>query len=307
MEYETLINLLKKAKYEYIVLSMAMGYAAFISRGIRWKYLLEPLGYKVNTWNSIHSISMLYFTNALIPRAGELARCTTLNKTDKVPVDKLFGTVIIERVIDFVLFASLVLTTFALEYDNLLKLIDRTNGENTHEEGGVSLKLILLIVFAILVVLFFIFKRKLKHHPIYQKAKNFWTGIKEGFKSISKLKNKWLFVAHTLFIWSMYFWMAYVVVYALEDTQNVSISGGLLVMAAGALGMIIPAPGGVGSYHYFAIAGMLTLGVSTEGSQGYALLVHGGQTLMTFMAGLSALIALYKFRRKNKKATLNND
>lgn len=290
---------LSKAHYEYILLSMAMGFLAFISRGIRWTYLLEPLGFKVNTWRAIHAISMGYFMNMIIPRAGEVARCTTLNQTDKVPIDKLIGTVIIERVIDFIMLALLICLTLFLEYDNILAFFEETS-KDAQDTEGISWKTIALIVMALFLAILYFLRGRIRKHKFYQKIKDFALGLVEGLKSISKLEHKWFFIGHTLLIWLMYFLMSYVVVFALDSTSHIDPSSGLFVMIVGAFGIIAPSPGGAGSYHFLAKTGMVVIGIGEIDALTFATMVHTGQTLMTFFAGMIALYVAYKARKKIK-------
>lgn len=291
---------LGKAHYEYILLSMAMGFLAFMSRGIRWTYLLEPIGFKVNKWRAIHAISMGYFMNMLIPRAGEVARCTTLNQTDKVPIDKLIGTVIIERVIDFIMLALLICLTLFLEYENILAFFEETSKGAEPSEGGIGWKTILAIIMAVSLIILYFFRSRIREHKFYQKFKDFALGLVEGLKSISKLEHKWFFIGHTLFIWSMYFLMSYVVVFALDSTSHIDPSSGLFVMIVGAFGIIAPSPGGAGSYHFLAKTGMVVIGIGEVDALTFATMVHTGQTVMTFFAGMIALYIAYKARKKNK-------
>lgn len=304
-EVDKLMEDLEKARYEYIVLSMIMGFLAFVSRGIRWTYLLEPIGYKVKKWRAIHAISMGYFMNALIPRAGEVARCTTLNRTDKVPVNRLFGTVILERVIDFIMLFLLICLTLILEYDKILVFFDTTRQSDSSDDGGINWTFIILGVFILSGIILYLMRGRLRKHPFYDKIKSFWAGLKEGIKSISKLEHKWFFIGHTLFIWSMYFLMSYVVVFALDSTSHIDASSGLFVMIVGAFGIIAPSPGGIGSYHYLAMIGMGIVGVEKSDALSFATLVHTGQTIMTLLAGGVALIAVYNYRRQNKKLNPN--
>ena len=127
------------ARYLYVFISMVLGYIAFISRGIRWNFLLGPLGKKANTWRAIHAVSIGYLTNIAVPRAGELARCTSLNRTDKIPVDRLFGTVVLERIFDMAMLLIIILLTVVLEYDKLLGLFNNATERSVEaEDGGVS-------------------------------------------------------------------------------------------------------------------------------------------------------------------------
>ena len=84
----------------------------FISRALRWILLIEPLGYKPSSRNAILAVITAYFANIAMPRLGEITRCGSLNKTDNIPMDKLIGTVITERVIDFL--TLLLLIAFVL-------------------------------------------------------------------------------------------------------------------------------------------------------------------------------------------------
>ncbi len=304
-EFDKLADDFKKARYEYVVLSMIMGYAAFISRGLRWKILLEPLGEKPKAWNTVHAIAIGYLTNLLIPRAGELARCTSLNQSDKIPVNRLIGTVILERVIDVIMLALLMAITFIMEFDNLSKFLQTaTEGqtESTGSNTGLYLKIAAVAAFLLLLVIIYLLRGKFRHMAIYIKIKDFWQGIKEGLKSISKLKNKWPFVLHTLFIWIMYYLMVYICVFALDATQHLDPSSGLFVMMVAGLGMVVPTPGGIGAYHYLVMLAMGVVGVANADGLSFATLVHTGQMVMTIIAGLIAFTALARFKRRSKIA-----
>ena len=111
---------IQKVEMSWVFLSMIFGAWAYVSRGLRWIVLIDALGYKSSKINSIASVSVGYFTNLFIPRAGEISRCTTLNQVEKIPGDKLFGTILIERVIDFIFLFALIILTFFLKLDDLL-------------------------------------------------------------------------------------------------------------------------------------------------------------------------------------------
>ena len=106
-----------------VAITFIMGFLAVVSRGIRWNLLLEPMGYNVKVKNSIASVAFGYLANTVIPRSGEIARCTALNSTDNVPIDKLFGTVIIERVIDFIMLFIFLSIALVSNFDSVLKFL----------------------------------------------------------------------------------------------------------------------------------------------------------------------------------------
>lgn len=303
-EFEKLAADFRKADYTYVLISMAMGYAAFISRGMRWVLLLEPLGKRPNTWNAINSVTIGYLANLLVPRAGELARCTALYQSDDIPVNRLFGTVILERVVDFIMLLSLLLLTFILEFDDLIKLYESAFAGSEQAAEGKEGSIILYITGGVVLagaLALYLFREKFMHLPIYQKVREFWEGIKEGLKSISQLKSKTPFILHTVFIWLMYYLMVYICVFSLDATEHLGPSSGLLVMIAAGFGMVVPTPGGIGAYHYLVMLGLGVLGVASSDGVSFATLVHTGQLVMTIITGLIATGFLYKARKKNKK------
>ena len=305
-EFKKLADDFRRADYTYILLSIAMGYLAFVSRGMRWVLLLEPLGKKPITWNAINSVTVGYLANLLVPRAGELARCTALYQSDNIPVNRLFGTVILERVIDFIMLLSLLLLTFILEFDNLQSLYESAFAGSEQSSTGGTLSILKYVILAVALfggIALYLLREKFMHLPVYQKVREFWKGIKEGLKSISQLKSKTPFILHTLFIWLMYYLMVYVCVFSLDATEHLGPSSGLLVMVAAGFGMVVPTPGGIGAYHYIVMLALGVLGVASSDGVSFATLVHTGQLLMTVISGIIATGFLYRARRKSKKAT----
>ena len=74
--------------FQWVFLSMLLGYLAFVFRGLRWRLLIKPLGYNPKTWYLIHTIAFGYLFNSFIPRSGEVVRCTALNRVTGIPVSK---------------------------------------------------------------------------------------------------------------------------------------------------------------------------------------------------------------------------
>lgn len=296
----TLWNDLKQADYRWVLLSVVLGYTALMSRGYRWLILLEPMGYKPKLWNSINSVATLYVVNMAVPRAGELARCTSLNQVEDIPVDKLFGTVILERVIDFIMLFSIIVFTFLMYVDELLEFffIAFDGGETETEPS--NLKFYLLGAVAVLVILFFIFRKPIINHPKFEVVRNFWKGMKEGLATITTMKRKRAFILHTLYIWLTYYLMVYVVFFAIPETSHLTWSDGFFIMVAASLGIVVPVPGGIGAYHYLVMLAMGILGITNEEGLTFATIVHSSQTLMLLIAGALAFLFLNLERRKIK-------
>ncbi|MDP4952062.1 MAG: flippase-like domain-containing protein, partial [Flavobacteriales bacterium] len=286
---------MQSAHWIGILASFVMGYLAIVSRGMRWLHLLEPLGYKAKSWNSIHAVAFAYFANTFVPRSGELARCAALNQTDDIPVDELFGTVVSERLVDFVMLALFMSIAVISNLDAFIKM-----SENFQlGEGGFPWPI--AIAGVLFVVLFFVLRKKIAQTAFGQKVISFFKGVLNGLKSIRKMKNKGAFIAHTIFIWVMYFFMAYVIYKSVPATQNFTVFECLFIMVAGGLGMIIPAPGGIGSYQFAVKLGFQALG--HDGDLGFAIanIIWVVQTGMIVITGGIAYIALLAVRLKKDK------
>lgn len=303
-QFSKLVEDYKEANLIYVLISMVMGYLAFISRGIRWNYLLEPLGKRAKTWNAIHAITVGYFANLALPRAGELARCTALRSTDQIPLNRLIGTVALERIIDSLMLLLAILLSVILEFDKLQTFFQDAFNRNAGDGSGLVLKIAIAGSVLLFGILLYIFRHRLVSLPGFAKVREFWQGFKEGFKSLKKVKNKAAFFGHTLFIWVMYYSMIYVVVFAMDSTNGMDPSSGLFIMVVGSFGMVIPAPGGIGSYHYLVMLGMGVLGVSQADGVSFATLVHTGQLIMTVGTGIIASSIVYRERKKVKRNDL---
>ena len=305
---------IRKVKMEWVILSMVFGAWAYISRGLRWIVLIDALGYTSSKINSISAVSVGYFTNMFIPRAGEISRCTALNRVEKIPVDKLFGTILIERVIDFIFLIGLIILTFFLKLDDLLKFFSTLQAHQTDTDIWNNKILILLGVVAIGIIGFYLLKKWVKNSVFYEKIISFIKGLKEGFKSIKKMKRKSVFWIHTFSIWIMYFLMTYICFFSMIETSNLNVGDGLFLLVLGGIGMVIPTPGGIGSYHAIVMIGLAVLGVGfinlnpPEGEINPALIfptvVHVAQTLVAIIMGSISLFILFLSKKKSHVTTL---
>ena len=103
INFDDLVGRLHSMSWGWALLSMLFGYLAYIFRGLRWSLLITPLGFEPKKSTLIHAIAFGYLFNVIIPRSGEVMRCTAVNKIQDIPVSTLFGHVLLERLIDFFL------------------------------------------------------------------------------------------------------------------------------------------------------------------------------------------------------------
>lgn len=303
-----LIKEIQKVDGKWVFFSMIFGGWAYVSRGLRWIVLIDALGYKSTKLNSVSAVSIGYFTNMFIPRAGEISRCTALNQVEKIPVDKLFGTILVERVLDFVFLILLILLIFVLKFNDLLSFYSTLKAQQNPDEGSDN-SLTLLAVFLIGGIIFFLLKRFLKDSKFYEKVLVFIEGLKEGFKSIKNMKRKSAFWFHSFSIWIMYFLMTYICFFSMQETSHLSVSDGLFLLVLGGIGMVVPTPGGVGSYHAIVMIGLSVLGVGTvflgEGGDPsnpallFPTIVHIAQTLVAIIMGSIGLLILFLSKKRS--------
>jgi uncharacterized protein (TIRG00374 family) len=295
-----IISMMSYVNYKFIFISMICGALAIISRGIRWVFLIESLGYKASNKNCIHTVSVGYLTNILVPRAGEISRCTSLQQVEKIPFDKLFGTIILERLIDLAILIILVFIAFIYKFTEISLFFEKALGTNSSTNSNNTL-LIVLGVFGAIFLFTQLFKKKLSQFSLFLKIKNIINGLKDGLASFNNLKEKTPFIIHTIFIWLMYLIMTFICFFAIEETKHLNILDGIYITIIGGLGMVVPSQGGIGSYHLAVKLGLNGIGIALQPALLFAFAVHTAQTLMTILFGLFSSFILLSTKKNVEK------
>lgn len=289
----------QQANYWWIVLSLIVAFISNISRSIRWKMLLKPMGYRPKIGNVMMSVLVAYFANLGLPRLGEVVRCGLLRTHENVPFEKSLGTVVTERFLDLIVFALVFTLNFFLQFNKIHTYVER----EIFSKFSFSLSdtlLVLGVLFIIGVSLLYIFRKQLSKLSIYQKAKHLIEGFWTGIKSIVKIDKPLLFIFHSLFIWFCYWLMAYLVFQSLPITESLGGLASLTALAIGTIGMIV-VQGGLGIYPLLVAGALVAYGISYP--LGYAMgwLLWGGQTIGIITAGIIALV-LIPILNKNEKS-----
>ncbi|WP_426479782.1 lysylphosphatidylglycerol synthase transmembrane domain-containing protein [Chryseobacterium sp. CBSDS_008] len=301
LDFKVIQKSLAKANYLWVLFASVFGLLAYWFRAIRWNLMLEPMGHRISNSNALWSISFGYLMNLTIPRSGEVARATALYGVEKVPVDKSFGTIILERVVDLICMMGFLGLTLLFKYDAILSFY-KNSGVNIN-----STKIILILsVLVVGTILFFVFKKKLSEVPFLGKVVSFIDGIFQGITSIFKLKEKGKFILYTLGIWICYYFAAYLVCFALPETSAFTFADGFFIIVVGTLGMIIPASGGIGAYNlamkYGFMALFISIGKSADfgGEMGltYSFISLPLQIVIMLVMGLISIPMLAKARSK---------
>ena len=290
-EREIILKYIKSADYRFVLLSIIFGILSHLSRAYRWKFLLVPIGYNPSFINSTLAVLIGYIANLGIPRSGEILRATMMTSYEKIPFEKGFGTIISERIIDLVILFGFVLMSLTMQYDLIWDILIEKKGSNS--------TLLFAIVFLIIIILLFRFLfKKIKFGTII-KIQKFIEGLKEGILSFKSMPKKRNFIFHTIFIWSMYLAMFYVIKWSIPETVNLGINALLPAFVIGGLS-ISATNGGIGVYPLSVALVFSAFGISNESGLAFGWIIWSSQTLMIIFFGSLSFFMLPLVNRKKQ-------
>lgn len=282
-----------RAKYGWLIVSMFVGLISHYLRTLRWNMLIHPLGYKPAVVDTFAAIASGYIGNFIIPRFGELLRCYVLKRTSGVPVTSLFGTVIVERVLDMLVF--LIMFIFGL-YVFLRQLTNVAAGYvSDFINGFTPQKIILLVSIAflglIILILMYLFRKKLNHKPVLGKVYSLAATFRNGLFSLLKIKNWPLFIIYTILIWVCYLLMTWLCFMALDETKHLSLIAAFASLTFGTVGIIV-VQGGIGVYPAIVAQTLVIFGISSSIGYTTGWLTWLAQTVILLLMGIWAVYYL---------------
>jgi uncharacterized protein (TIRG00374 family) len=298
-EKQAMFEAFKHVRWIYGIPIFIIGFLSHFFRALRWKLLLKPLQIFPSTANITLSVLIGYLANTLIPRLGEVAKCTVLAKYEKVPADKLVGTIIAERAFDTICLLAIVLLTLGLQYDIIYPMAHDLYLKLFTDASGSFIWLRILIAVGVIlagIVALVLLYRRIKNSKIGHIIK----GLGEGLKAILQVKERALFLLYTVLIWSGYTGAVIVGFYALPETELVPVLAGLAVISFGSIGMIAT-PGGIGAYPVIVAQVLILYGISEGVGLAYGWVSWAAQTAIVLTLGLAALILLPLYNRKKNE------
>ena len=282
-----------RADYTWIILSIVVGMFSHLIRAIRWKMLMEPIGYKPKTSNAFFAVMVAYLANYAIPRLGEVSRCEVLRRYEKIPFAESFGTVIVERIVDTLCFFILVVLVFFLQFDQIWHYLnDRFfPGLSQKFDNYRTLFYIIAAISGFGLLLLIILRRRI-FGMMNEKTRKLWNGFKEGLSAIKRLRSPWLFVFHSFFIWFIYYAMLHLCFLCLGETSDLGVRCALTTLLFGTLTVIVT-PGGLGAYP-LAVGALLFFIYGVDESVGKAVgwLVWSSQFIAIVIFGSVSLVLL---------------
>lgn len=305
-DFNQLLSEASEAKFFWIVLALVVGAWGHWIRAARWTLMLDSMDYKVTTYPGFLSVISGYLINLAIPRAGELSRCALMGQVTGVPVQTLVGTVVTERIIDLIMTVliifSVLLLQFQLLYDftRINFLTPLSTKLNSLIQSDYFSIIVVFIVLIFVLILWFILKKK----AVKPTNENKWIlllkGFAKGIKSVFTLKKPILFIVYTFGIWFTYFLSTVCIMQAFEFTASMTLITGLSILMFSTLGVIAPAPGGVGSIYTTKLGLIEIYNLPDSQATTFASILFFTQVVGFVILGTFALIQLGIMKSKAK-------
>ena len=289
-DIESIKNSFETANYWWVGLSLLLGALSHLSRAYRWQFMLEPLGYRPRFANNVMAVLVAYLVNLIVPRAGEIARATAISKYEDIPFEKAFGTIVSERIADVIMLLGIIALAFFLQTELISSYLfaDR--------DGGSSYTLLIFLGLAAIGG-FVIWRFRNSNHPMAIKVQGFIKGLVQGVVSIFRMKKKWAFIFHTVFIWVMYVLMFYVVTFALPETTHLAFGAIIVGFVVGGLSMALT-NGGLGTYPVFVASALTLYGIGENPGLAFGWIMWTAQTVMVLLFGGLSFLLLPLYNRE---------
>ena len=304
-EVETVKYQILAANYNILVPSILIILLSHFMRALRWRMMITPLSYKPSLFNVFLSVLIGFFFNLIFPRLGELMKCTLLGKHEKIPVDKLVGTIVAERLIDVFCLLIVISMTIVSQYQRVGNYANELIGTFYKKiQFNITTTIITSVVFLIFLVGgFIIFKRFQKSKSI-EKIKSIIKGILTGFGSIRKIEKKGLFIAYTISIWFLYLFCIKIGFLAINEISTLGWIPSLTILTFGSFAMIAT-QGGIGAYQLAVQKTLVLFGIREVTGLAFGWLMWSVQTIFLMVAGPISLLIMSTINKKNK--LLNNE
>ncbi len=294
---------LDRANYWILAPVLLLLLASHLLRALRWRQLIEPLGYRPSVLNTFFGVMIGYFVNLGAPRVGEVVKCTILSRYEKVPVDKLVGTIVAERAFDVICLLIIFALTLVFQFDVIHSMFAGDALAFLRTAGG-KISWVKVLALAIVAVLALLLVKSLLnrygHINIVQKIKAVFLNIWHGLISVRSLKNKPLFFAYSAGIWLLYLLATWFGFFAIKETSGLTMADALSVLAMGSIGMIV-SPGGIGAYALLVEKTVAFYNVpNLPYGQALGWLLWFGQFLSFILFGVGSFILLPRVNKKRE-------
>ncbi|GAB3416740.1 lysylphosphatidylglycerol synthase transmembrane domain-containing protein [Niabella aquatica] len=297
---------LGKGNFWLILPGLAISVLSHWLRAVRWRLIIQPLGYSPSILNTFFAVMVGYFANQAVPRLGEVLRCSTLTKYEKIPFDKLAGTVILERLVDIITLLTAFVLALLLQPDLYPTILTTffPPGQDGRESNLLLYLALCMAAFMIIIVLW-LFTTKKKFTGLLALLKKIALHVWQGIIAIRSLNRRREFVLLSIAIWALYAGSIYVGFLMLEETRLYGIKEALTVLCAGSLAMAAT-PGGIGAYAFLVQKTMTLYHLNTAVGLALGWILWLLQVLVVLIVGGLSMVALPIFNKNKTPDTIAN-
>ena len=289
---------LDQTRYGWVIGSIILSLLAYIARAYRWQILLKAADQKVSTFRLTLAVYVGYLANLVFPRLGELIRCVILKKTNQIPVSISIGTVLSERIVDSLFLLFLLTIGLFLEFDLFVTYVKNIFCNFQIPLNGILYAtLTFLTTFTAVALLILRYSK-----PLSQRIKKIFSEVLKGVLTITSIQSKYLFLIATSVMWLTYFFMSYMMFFTLEETSNLSLVTGFMLLVSGGIALTLPVQGGIGTYHAMITMMLGLYGIENSTGLFLATLLHSSQILSIIIFGGASLMITLSIEKNN-----NND
>lgn len=298
-QVEEIRDALRRADYWILLPAAVLGFLSHWVRAMRWRLLFLPLGYQPRKLNTFFAVMVGYLVNLAVPRLGEVTRCGILARYEKIPVDKLVGTMIAERAFDLICLIILLTVTVLIQVDVVAGIVSHyitTPLANLYAHASAGR---LLIVFAAILVLVLIVLWLLRRFARTKAAialRALIRGVMEGILSVFRMKQKGWFLFYTAAMWLLYFSQVYIAFRCLPETMGLGVKAGLSILAFGSIGMIVT-QGGIGAYQIIVQNTLVLYGIPLTIGYAFGWIIWTAQTLLVILLGMLSISGFPVFNK----------
>jgi hypothetical protein len=304
VEFSEIVEASKGASWGWFLPFAALTLFSHFIRAERWRMLFEDKANLPHRSTLFTGVMFGYLTNIAFPRLGEITRPVYVARQIDESNSKLIGTVVLERIVDVLsmLIIMVLVGIFLISDAEVLSNLFGTDVTDPEVYFGL-MKAAALYGGILLIGGFLIFFVLNKLSSPENKLGQFFAKLSEGFKNfaqgvlaIKDLENWPLFIFHTALIWVCYITMTYIPFFMFDMTNvfDLSYTDAIVLTMVSAVGISIPTPGGVGSYHIFIKLALLYLYAVPEATGlAFATIAHAA-TLVVIVTVTPVLLAVEK-------------
>ena len=314
VEWQNFIQGVKGCRWEFVLLSMALGSFAFLLRGLRWRRLLLPIDDSISRMTAFNGVNIGNISNFVFPRIGEFVRCGVITRrsapvddaslndaqqfaSETLPIqkkatyDKVLGTVVLERGWELLVMLLMLAIVVVGGFDRFGSFFIEQIWEPLSSKFDFSIWWLVAAFVGTGGLVTYAIWRFRESNAFCARIWRIFSGIVQGFSSCLNMEKKWLFFAYTALIWMTYWLMAASIMWAAPFLEGLDMIDALFLSLVGGLGFAVPVPGGIGAFHFvIGLALSMVYGLPMEVGIIYATLSHTCQAITQILFGLFSYV-----------------